>query len=86
MNYYAFMSGFPVGLGMGKLITHLAGKHSLFAASFAIRLVLVVYGDYQDRTMEVKYTDIDYHVFSDAARLITEVSWPGLPTEVTSAR
>uniref|UniRef100_A0A0E9QX37 Uncharacterized protein n=1 Tax=Anguilla anguilla TaxID=7936 RepID=A0A0E9QX37_ANGAN len=37
-------------------------KWSLFTFAFFVRVVLVVFGVYQDKTMIVKYTDIDYHV------------------------
>jgi len=45
--------------------THLA------VATF-LRLVLIAYGQHQDVTMEVKYTDIDYRVYTDAARHLWE--------------
>ena len=37
-------------------------------AGLALRLGLIMYGDYQDQTMEVKFTDVDYRVFTDASR------------------
>ena len=33
-----------------------------------LRLLMVLYGDYHDLNNEVKYTDVDYRVFTDAAR------------------
>ena len=35
-----------------------------------LRLSLLVYGAWQDQHLEVKYTDIDYDVFSDGAELV----------------
>ena len=36
--------------------------------STLIHIALIVYGEWQDRHMRVQYTDIDYWVYSDAAR------------------
>ncbi|KAF6135620.1 hypothetical protein GIB67_028191 [Kingdonia uniflora] len=44
--------------------------HSMFMLSAVLRVVLIVYGEWQDAHMEVRYTDVDYIVFSDAAALV----------------
>ncbi|XP_046379904.2 GPI mannosyltransferase 1-like [Haliotis rufescens] len=40
------------------------------------RLVLLLYGEWQDRTMEVKFTDVDYFVFDDAASFVIKGQSP----------
>ncbi|KAJ8919991.1 hypothetical protein NQ315_006521 [Exocentrus adspersus] len=46
------------------------------AKALVVRLVLVTYGIYHDGVSEVKYTDIDYKVFTDAARHVLEGESP----------
>ncbi|KAF4319599.1 hypothetical protein BBO99_00006211 [Phytophthora kernoviae] len=41
---------------------------ALFGGALLLRLVLLVYGHLQDVYMAVKYTDVDYDVYTDAAR------------------
>ncbi|XP_073008451.1 GPI mannosyltransferase 1-like [Typha latifolia] len=42
----------------------------LIAISAILRLFLIAYGEWQDTHMEVRYTDVDYLVFSDAAAIV----------------
>lgn len=44
----------------------------VFAAAIAFRVILLIYGRWQDANSPMKYTDIDYLVFTDAARFVSE--------------
>lgn len=44
--------------------------------AFALRLLFVVYGNYHDKYLKVPYTDVDYRVYTDAARYITQGKSP----------
>lgn len=44
--------------------------------AFGIRVILIAYGMYHDKHSVVPYTDIDYKVFSDAARYVTNFESP----------
>lgn len=50
-----------VDLGSSNIRTHLI-------IGGLIRVAMTIYGDYHDSHNEVKYTDVDYKVFTDAAR------------------
>ena len=44
-----------------------------YTIATGLRLALVLYGEWQDRTMAVKFTDVDYYVFTDAAKFVAKV-------------
>ncbi|XP_064640987.1 GPI mannosyltransferase 1-like [Lineus longissimus] len=48
-----------------------------FIATF-VRILFMMYGEWQDRTMVVKFTDVDYYVFTDAARYMANGRSPYL--------
>jgi phosphatidylinositol glycan class M len=48
----------------------------VIGASIALRAVLLVYGAWQDAHSAIKYTDIDYLVFTDAARYVSRGASP----------
>ncbi|KAF5714078.1 GPI mannosyltransferase 1 [Fusarium globosum] len=48
----------------------------LFTIALFLRLALLFYGLYQDAHSALKYTDIDYLVFTDASRFVAEGSSP----------
>ena len=51
---------------------------SLLVLSAIFRAILILYGEWQDTHMEVRYTDVDYLVFSDAASLMASGKSPYL--------
>ncbi|KAJ7949388.1 GPI mannosyltransferase 1 [Quillaja saponaria] len=49
---------------------------TLLIFSSIFRILLILYGEWQDTHMEVRYTDVDYVVFSDAASLMASGESP----------
>ena len=57
-------------LSLTRVVEFLRGRATLrrlLLASFIFRVCLLIYGEWQDARFAVKFTDIDYQVFSDAS-------------------
>jgi GPI mannosyltransferase 1 subunit M len=51
-------------------------KPLVFGSGILLRVALLAYGSYQDAHSSLKYTDIDYFVFTDAARFLSRSKSP----------
>ena len=49
---------------------------SVFLAALIVRVLLIFYGMYQDKKLNVRYTDIDYDVYNDASRYLVQGESP----------
>jgi phosphatidylinositol glycan class M len=47
---------------------------NVLLASVVLRIALILYSEWHDARSLVKYTDVDYRVFTDAARFILQPS------------
>ena len=53
------------------MISFFDSPSRVFTSAVLLRIVLLFYGLYQDANSPMKYTDIDYMVFTDAARYVS---------------
>lgn len=56
-------------------VSQLMDFWTLHCVAFVARLCFICFGIYQDERLVVKYTDIDYHVFTDASNFVMQVSF-----------
>lgn len=62
--------------GLASKVLSLLGRPiPLYTSATALRIILLLYGLWQDANSPLKYTDIDYLVFTDAARFTSSSSF-----------
>lgn len=60
--------------GMAQQQSLVPSFNKLLIASAALRIALILYSEWHDAHSVVKFTDVDYRVFSDAARFLLQPS------------
>ena len=64
---------------MFKTVAKFVNNYSLSShlfISLAIRLLLIVFSEFQDKLLTLKYTDIDYQIFTDGAHYVARGESP----------
>lgn len=56
------------------ILRHVPSFPTLLLVSSLLRVALIIYSEWHDAHSVVKYTDVDYRVFSDAARFVLNPS------------
>ena len=59
---------------MNHVLRHVPSFTSILLISSLLRVGLIIYSEWHDAHSIVKYTDVDYRVFSDAARFVLHPS------------
>ena len=63
-----------MSLYSNRILQHVPSFSSILLISSLLRVALIIYSEWHDAHTVVKYTDVDYRVFSDAARFLLEPS------------
>ena len=53
-------------------LRHVPSFSTVLLASTVLRIALIAYSEWHDAHSVVKYTDVDYRVFSDATRFVLQ--------------
>ena len=59
-----------MSLYSNRILQHVPSFSSILLISSLLRVALIIYSEWHDAHSVVKYTDVDYRVFSDAARFV----------------
>jgi phosphatidylinositol glycan class M len=54
------------------ILSVLHSSKAVFISAILLRVILLLWSQYQDTHSPIKYTDIDYYVFTDASRFVAE--------------